>query len=173
MDLQKVEINGQEYHLLFNGETYFKLRDVDNLMTAIRDDYDTFCRVAALMSEHGELYRRYKGYDPGEALDKDELRLTLNPIEAVELRKAIIAGINAAFTREVKGKKVERDIGLEKIKKKTGQDTGLSRARYLRMGTVSGLNEKETFLLYPGMIFDMWELHLQTNPRYWDDEPAS
>ena len=39
----------------------------------------------------------------------------------------------------------------------------MTRAHYIRMGTVCGLTKKEVLLSAPGEIGDLWELYLQAH----------
>ncbi len=39
----------------------------------------------------------------------------------------------------------------------------MTRAHYLRIGATLGYGAKETMLLCPGVLFDMFELHVHAN----------
>ena len=39
----------------------------------------------------------------------------------------------------------------------------MTRAHYIRMGTLSGLSKADTLLSSPGEVGDLWELYLQAH----------
>lgn len=39
----------------------------------------------------------------------------------------------------------------------------MTQAHYLRMGALNGLSAKETLLMRPGQVFDLFDLYLQAN----------
>lgn len=41
----------------------------------------------------------------------------------------------------------------------------MTRAEYLRIGSVLGYGVQETMRMYPGLVFDMWELYVKANKR--------
>jgi len=122
----KYELNGKEYTLCYTGEAFF---DIDNLVGDMgfadafnpdtKEGFNMLCKAAAILSEQGELVRRYYGYDPGEALDAEELRLTLSPTDKVELYKAVLGAIILGCKREIEDKSKEISLTrLAQLKKK-------------------------------------------------------
>lgn len=114
----EITFKDEKYHLLYNGAALFALQDIPNIFEAIAKDFEAFCRVVSTLSEQGELCRRYEGHDPGAILDEEALRVTVLPFEIVELRTAAMQAIIAGLTREVEEENKERDLSLEKLKKK-------------------------------------------------------
>ena len=99
----------------------FELQDVDNIFTALGKDFTTFCRVLSVLSLQGELLRRYECQDIGSPLDEEFLQVATLPYEVVELKAAAINAIMAGLKRDVEEEKKERDLSLEKLKKKPGK----------------------------------------------------
>lgn len=114
---------GREYHLLYNGAAMFKLQDIDSPFTAITKDFDAFCRIISVLSEQGELFRRYEGYDPGSFIDPEEFAVKVSPVDVTEYRIAAMDAVLAGMSREVEAESKERDISLEKFKKKPDSKT--------------------------------------------------
>lgn len=121
--MTEITFKGKTYYLLYNGAAMFELQDMENIYKSLTSDFEAFCRIATTLSEQGELLRRYEGYDPGETLKADELRVTVLPYEMVELQQAAAKAILAGMKREVEEEKKERDLSLEKYKKKPGKTT--------------------------------------------------
>jgi hypothetical protein len=73
-----------------------------------------------MLSEQGELYRRYMGHEPGGILKIEGGGLLLSPVEAISLRTAVLESISRGLLREVEpGADEEIDLGLEELAKKT------------------------------------------------------
>lgn len=47
----------------------------------------------------------------------------------------------------------------------------MTRAHYIRMGTVSGLSRQEALLSTPGEVGDLWELYLHAHGVKRSQEP--
>ena len=118
MDMFKVEFAGEDYCLLYNGAAMFALQDVDLIFTAINKDIDVFCRVVSVLSEQGELYRRYEGHDHGGSIDADNFKLSSTPAEMMSMRVAVLNALLSGMGREIEPEEAERDLSLEKFKKK-------------------------------------------------------
>lgn len=63
--------------------------------------WEAACRIAAMLSEQGELQRRALGRDKGEILDADLLFRTASPVDALNVREAIREALRLGFSREV------------------------------------------------------------------------
>lgn len=116
--MTEITFKDNTYHLLYNGAAMFELQDIDSIFEGVRKDFDVFCRVLSTLTQQGELYRRYMGHEPGKFLDADELRVAVLPYEIHELQEAAFAAIVAGLRREVEEENKERDLSLEKLKKK-------------------------------------------------------
>lgn len=116
--MTEIEFKNKKYYLFYNGAAMYALQDIDNVFEALGKDFDVFCRVLSVLSQQGELMRRHEGYDSGEVLNSDELKITMLPYEVVELRSAAINAVISGLKREVEDEKKERDLSLEKFKKK-------------------------------------------------------
>jgi len=121
--MSEITFKGKTYYLLYNGAAMFELQDIENIYEAITGDFEAFCRIVATLSRQGELLRRYEGYDAGKVLDEEILRITALPYEVLELQQAVTKAILAGMKREVEEDKKERDLSLEKFKKKPGKTT--------------------------------------------------
>jgi hypothetical protein len=116
--MTEITFKDEKYYLLYNGAALFALQDIPNIFEVIGKDFEVFCRVVSTLSEQGELCRRYEGHDPGAILDEETLRVTVLPYEIMELRAAATQAIIAGLSREVEEENKERDLSLEKLKKK-------------------------------------------------------
>jgi len=122
----KYELDGKEYTLCYTGEAFFDIADlvgdkefVDALSPETKEGFNTLCKAAAILSEQGELVRRYFGYEPGDVLDAEGLRLTLPPVDKVGLYQAVLGAIILGCKREITDKSKEVSLTrLAQLKKK-------------------------------------------------------
>ena len=166
------ELDGQEYHLLFNGAALFDCYDqfgdegsvLDHIKGNSREDFDAVCWYLHELASQGGLYRRYAGYDTQPIPDADLFAVLLSPLDVTRARLAIQAAIAAGFGREEE-KPREIDKGLLELERKNGRR--LTRAQYLNMATqFLGLSVKEALLLPVGLVLDMMELEIgRKNPK--------
>ncbi|GHU92942.1 hypothetical protein FACS1894208_01220 [Clostridia bacterium] len=157
----------REYYLLLNGYALMELNEryggTDKLMqmlcahtseciAALFDMFVTLC-------EHGELARRYLGYEHAPIPQTSEIieRATLD--DTFTLRNAVIETIGRGFTREITDENEEIDIGLAELNK--SKDNKIRRANYVRIGVVLGLSIRETMLETPGALLDLLELKVR------------
>lgn len=117
----EITFKNETYFLLYNGAAMFELKDIKNIYKAVTGDFEAFCRIVATLSRQGELLRRYEGYDTGKVLDEKTLRITALPYEVLELQQAATKAVLSGLKREVEEEKKERDLSLEKFKKKQGK----------------------------------------------------
>lgn len=120
-------LGGVTYHLLLNAGAMFSLYDAfgdkgfltDHLQGGGRQAFENTCVFLAVLAEHGELWRRYQGYDRGPLPTAELFRTALSPLDAVLAKKAVMEAVAAGFAREEaeKGKAVDR--GLLELQKKT------------------------------------------------------
>lgn len=121
MKKKKFEFKDKTYYLLYNGNAMFKLNEIKgekDLMQSLANDFDFICKAAEVLSEQGELMRRYEGFDNGEILKADELELLISPLEIAELRNVICNAILSGIGREI-NEEEEVDLSLAKAQKKT------------------------------------------------------
>ena len=127
MKLIPFELDGREYHLLFNGAALFDVYDqfgaegsiLDPIKGNGREDFEAVCWYLEELATQGELYRRHQGYDPLPVPTAELFETVLSPLDVPLARAAIHAAIAAGFDRE-EGKPREIDKGLLELEKKTG-----------------------------------------------------
>lgn len=120
-------LDGQEYHLLFNGAALFDVYDrfgadvsvLDPVKGNDRTSFEAICWYLEELAGQGELLRRYEGRDKGPAPTADMFRARLSPLDVPRARTAIQAAIAAGFGRE-EVRPREIDKGLLELEKKTG-----------------------------------------------------
>lgn len=85
--------------------------------------YGNTLRIAVILAEQGELYRRWEGRTPAPDLSIEELCRILSPRDFVALKKAALEAVRLGFTPTVEDKTAPkvRDKGLEELEKKTKQ----------------------------------------------------
>lgn len=126
MKAVKTVIDGKIYHLAFNGEAMFAIRDefggVDQLIDAIkpdtRDAAKILCAAVAILAEQGELVRRHYGYTPADIPTAAALERIITPPDLITLRMAIPQAISLGFGREIKPENDEVDLGLSELNEK-------------------------------------------------------
>ena len=106
----KFKYRGQEYILAATACALFTIYDEygtgdifaqTGCMEPSAMGWETACRIAAMLSEQGELQRRALGRDKGEILDADILFRTASPVDALNVREAIREALRLGFSREV------------------------------------------------------------------------
>lgn len=127
MKAAKINISGEEYYLVLDGEAMFTIRDefggtkllLESIEADTREAFENTCAAAAIMAERGELIRRRLGYDAGEIPERDDFLLLVRPYEIVDLKNAVIKAITLGYGREVKADAGgEYDEGLEELNQK-------------------------------------------------------
>ena len=101
------------------------------------------------------------GYDPVPLADEAAIMATMQPKEAMGLRMVIPQVISLGFGRDVEPEDDEVDLGLAELN--AHKKNQVTRAHYLRIGTLCGLSAKESLLSAPGELMDQWELYLQAH----------
>lgn len=121
----KYEFDGREYLLCYTGEAMFDINKIigeeettEALIPESKEGFQRLCKAAAIMSEQGELARRYLGYETSEMMDEDQIRLLLPPTERVKLYNAVMAAIVLGCDREIKEKSKEVNLTRQKMLKK-------------------------------------------------------
>ncbi len=125
-------LDGQEYHLLFNGAALFDVYDqfgeegsvLDHIKGNSRSAFEAICWYLEELAAQGELLRRHMGHDQ-QTVPSAELFMTfLSPLDIPRARKAIHAAIASGFGREEVPEELERiDKSLAEFEKKTGADS--------------------------------------------------
>lgn len=120
MDLTK-------YHFLFNAACYFAANEkypdgfFDVCYKNNSEGLEVLCWLLQEMSEQGELYRRYMGYDPEETLKADEAMLMMRPKDINIGRGIVMAAMEAGFNNNNADEEV--DLVLVELQKKTKSST--------------------------------------------------
>lgn len=117
MEPRKIELAGKEYYIAYNGAAMFALHDIKNIFETIQTDFDAFCKVVQVMTEQGELVRRYRGYDACGFVDPDELRVMATPLEVLEMKRSILQVIVDSMKREVGDAKKKNETSASKNSK--------------------------------------------------------
>jgi hypothetical protein len=114
-------------YLNYSIEVMFNMTDkYGDIATALdkigNDTREAFADViwfAVNMANDGELMRRALGYEHGKIFKGDEPEFThIYPLEAMELKNAVVNAINAGYVREETRGQEDVDIGLEKLNQK-------------------------------------------------------
>ena len=126
----ELEFNGGKYSLLYNGAAMFAVNDAvggGQVFDRITKDFNVLCTVLQILSEQGELARRYAGHDPGAVLDTEEFRVLASPVDAAQATQLVYKAVLSGMGREIEEEKPKQiDEGLLELEKKTG---GKSRKR--------------------------------------------
>lgn len=160
-----VKIDHKAYALTYNGAAMFALleRRGSDFASLLRQDTDAGIRclrdAALTLSEQGELLRRYQGYKAAEMLADADVETLTAPLDIMRLRTAVLSQIAEDVAQHVPQKEI--DLGLAELNHKNGSK--MTRAHYLRMGTLCGLSAKETMLLPVGLVLDLWELYVMAH----------
>ncbi len=122
----KLVIEGKEYWLAYTAQAMIRLNEdlKDREITEVilgnkREDFDAFCHILSVLSECGELARRYEGFADGIVLEENLLRACLGPLTLLEAKKAGIHAIMKGLGREIQDENEEYDVGLAELEKKT------------------------------------------------------
>lgn len=121
----KYTFDGSDYTLCYTGDAMFDINKIigdedttESLIPETKEGFYRLCKAAAIMSEQGELARRYLGYEPSEMMDEEQIRLLLPPTERVKLYNAVMAAIVLGCDREIKEKNKEVNLTRQKMLKK-------------------------------------------------------
>ena len=121
----KVKIAGREIYLLFNGAAMFELKTAlgeKSIFKAIKstnpNHFENLCKVAAVMGEQGELYRRFMGHDKQPITTFDELKIIISPADTIDIMNAILQAVTLGYTRDTEDEEAEVDLGLAELNKK-------------------------------------------------------
>ncbi|MDR3277428.1 MAG: hypothetical protein LBT12_01535 [Oscillospiraceae bacterium] len=122
--MAEISFDGKKYALLYNGNAFFKLRDMlpegVNVSDALmKNDFETHCRIAAVMAEQGELDRRADGHEKQDFLNTDRLLVKATATEALAIQFALIAALTDGLHREkTPDENEDIDLGLAELSKK-------------------------------------------------------
>lgn len=113
----KIEIEKNEYFLLFNGAAMFEAQDAFEegpgmgILEAVAQNgakgFDCLCRAIAILAEQGELARRYLGHTPGEIPTVEFLRIALGPQDVGKMKRAVFDAVSIGLGREVEAEEVD------------------------------------------------------------------
>ena len=81
-------------------------------------------------------------------------------VAQIAVRRDLAEVIAGGFEREKPGEDEEIDFGLEELKKRNDP---IRRTMHLTMGLQVGLNVKETMLMCPGRLYDMYDIYKEVH----------
>ncbi len=122
MNSVKIAFGGKEYTLLHNGYAMFQLRELfgedlmEQMYESTPEGFETLCKVAEVLSEQGELARRYEGMDSHDTLKAERLKIMASPLEAAQIRNDVVKTILKGFGREIEDE--EKDLALAELEQK-------------------------------------------------------
>lgn len=143
------DIDGNEYNRRMNLIDVLKSNDEKGI--------DCTYKSAAILSRHGELWRRYYGYDPMPMYEPlDLIRAIYQPEDFFRLKYDVISTISEGSRRDVES---ESDIFLAELeaRKNAEKPEIINIAQYYMIGNLAGLTAKETYLECPGVLLDIAE----------------
>ena len=115
--------HSKEYYLLYNGAALFAVQDhfdgkdlADIGQVDTREGFAELAALIAILSEQGELARRYMGHEAGEILSAEAVLTLANFADMVYLRHAVMQALLAGHQREIEGEEI--DLGLIELQKK-------------------------------------------------------
>lgn len=124
-------LQGKTYYLCLNAAALFAIYDrfpeaksvLEPMGAQGKAGLDATCAILAILSTHGELVRRFEGYDKGEMPNEGYFREMLSPMALVEARAAIRRAAALGFGREVEDEENRHedgavDLGLEELNEK-------------------------------------------------------
>lgn len=128
MQTIKIGFCGRDYYFAYNGNAMFQLRDIlpegdpiERLQSMLSmQDHDSFhnlCKVVSVLSEQGELIRRYQGYENQDMLTEEMVSVMATPLDMIDLKNAVVSAVLAGYKREVEPQG-DVDLGLAEIQKK-------------------------------------------------------
>lgn len=128
MNRVNVMFGGEEYSLLFNGFAMFAEKEIFGQESNIAVDcqkpgvegFKVLCKAVSLLSEQGELARRYEGQESRKTLTEEQIAVTASPLDIIRLRTALVKAVLKGYEREIE--EGEKDLGLAELEKKTDKD---------------------------------------------------
>lgn len=131
MRTTKFTLQGKTYHLCLNAAALFAIYDrfpeaegmLEPITASGKRGFEAVCAYLAILATHGELVRRFEGYDKGEMPTEGYFREMLSPLDDVAARAAIRRAIDIGFGREVKDTENQHedgavDLGLQELNSK-------------------------------------------------------
>lgn len=131
MKMTTYTLQGKTYYLCLNAAALFTIYDrfpeakgvLEPLSASGKRGFEATCAFLAILSTHGELVRRFEGYDKGEVLTEGQLLVSLSPMDMVEARAAIQRAVALGFGREVEDEDNQHedgavDLGLQELNAK-------------------------------------------------------
>lgn len=120
------KLDNIQYYLFFNGEAYFRLRDMfgtENVFTVClpvtKEGFDNLCLGVSVLAEQGELARRSLNYDAGDIPSREYLQTALTPENMTKAYEAFNTALELGFGREIEDDEdKEIDLVLQEIQKK-------------------------------------------------------
>lgn len=135
MNEVELTLEGHRLYLSCNAAACFDIYDafgydrniVDLIQAKGSVGYGNTLRIASILSEQGELCRRWEGHDPQPFASVDELARIVTPLTYIKLKRAVMEAVKRGFLPTVENKARPRmsDRGLAELEKKTAS-AGLS-----------------------------------------------
>lgn len=131
MKTTEFTLQGKTYYLCLNAAALFAIYDrfpeaesaAEPLSAPGKRGFEAVCAYLAILATHGELVRRFEGYDKGEMPTEGYFREMLSPMDDVAARAAIRRAIALGFGREVADEEKQHedgavDLGLQELNAK-------------------------------------------------------
>lgn len=162
-------LQAKEFYLCFTCEAMLQLNEFcpteelcDAIMLNTDDGIKVLVNTLVVLSEQGELVRRYYGYDSHEMLSESDLEGIKSALDLAALRySAMLAVLDGLKTQEESG---EVDLGLQEIRRRQEKKASISREEILAIGAFCGKSVRETLLCRPNVLFKQYNI-MQKNNR--------
>ena len=121
----KINLAGRDYYLALTAEARFTLNDLCGEKSILeltqpdtRESADYLCKAVAVLTEQGELARRYMGYDKSNYLPAETINAILTPKDMLDLKADLAHAIMLGYGREIEAGEKEVDLVLQELEKK-------------------------------------------------------
>lgn len=122
----KIDLAGKDYYLAFTGAAKYKLEDLCGEQSILeltqpdtRESFGYLCKAVAILTEQGELARRFMGYDKSTYLSAEAIEAILLPKDILIVKTGLAHAILLGYGREIEDEKKEVDLVLQELEKKT------------------------------------------------------
>lgn len=131
MKTTEFTLHGKTYHLCLNAAALFAIYDrfpeaegvLDPLSAPGKMGFEATCTYLTILATHGELVRRFEGYDKGSVPNEGYFREMMTPVDAARALVAIRRAVALGFGREVPDEEEKHedgavDLGLQELESK-------------------------------------------------------
>lgn len=127
--MNEVELNleGRRLYLSCNAAACFEIYDefgydkniIDLIQAKGSVGYGNTLRIASILSEHGEVFRRWEGRETQPYATVEELTSIVTPLSYIKLKRAVIEAVKRGFLPTVEDRTRPRmtDRGLAELEK--------------------------------------------------------